>query len=239
VSITIPSATPSPSGDPVLLVHGMASSFELNWREPGWVDLLTEAGREVIGVDLMGHGTAPKPHEPEPYVVLEERVLDALPATGTVAAVGFSLGAMTLLRAAIAQPDRFSHLVIAGIGGGVFETRGPATELADAIALGEPIEGGMASLFVQFSNHPGNDRLALAACMRADRPAIDRAALAAITCPVLVVLGDQDEAGDPQTLVDAFPDARLKMLRHTEHFGTPKSFDFIDATLEFLDAVPS
>ena len=41
------------------------------------------------------------------------------------------------------------------------------------------------------------------------------------------------------TVVDAFPDARLRMLRNTEHFGTPKSFDFIDSALEFLGAVPS
>lgn len=239
MSITIPPATPTATGAPVLLVHGMASSFELNWREPGWVDLLAEAGREVIGVDLLGHGTAPRPHDPDDYVRLEDRVLDALPASGPVEAIGFSLGAMTLLRAAIAAPERFSKLVVAGIGGGIFESRGPATELADAIAKGEPIEGGMASLFVQFSNHPDNDRLALAACMRADRPAIDRSALATITCPVLVVLGDQDEAGDPSALVEAFPDARLQMLRNTEHFGTPRSFAFIDAALEFLDAVPA
>ncbi|MGE0796306.1 MAG: alpha/beta fold hydrolase [Acidimicrobiia bacterium] len=232
--------TSSPTtGDPVLLVHGMASSFELNWREPGWVDLLADAGRQVIGVDLLGHGEAPKPHDAGSYVVLEDRVLDALPPAGTVEAVGFSLGAMTLLRAALARPERFARLVVAGIGSGIFESRGPATELADAIEKGEPIEGGMASLFVQFANHPGNDRLALAACMRADRPAIDRAALATITCPVLVVLGDQDEAGDPTALVEAFPDARLKVLRNTEHFGTPRSFEFIDATLEFLDAVPT
>jgi pimeloyl-ACP methyl ester carboxylesterase len=239
VSISIPPATPAPTGDPVLLVHGVASSFELNWREPGWVELLAESGREVIGVDLLGHGTAPKPHDPAAYVRLEDRVLEALPASGTVAGVGFSLGAMTLLRAAIAGPERFSRLVIAGIGSGVFETRGPATELAEAIAKGEPIEGGMASLFVQFANHPDNDRLAIAACMGAERPAIDRAALGTITCPVLVVLGDQDEAGDPTALVEAFPDASLKMLRNTEHFGTPRSFAFIDATLEFLDAVPA
>jgi pimeloyl-ACP methyl ester carboxylesterase len=217
----------------------MASSFELNWREPGWVDLLADAGREVIAVDLLGHGTAPKPHDPDAYLTLEDRVVDALPATGTVQAIGFSLGAMTLLRAAIARPERFSKVVLAGIGSGIFESHGPADELADAIAKGEPIEGGMASLFVQFANHPGNDRLALAACMRANRPPIDRTTLATLTCPVLVVLGDHDEAGDPTALVDAFPDARLKVLRNTEHFGTPKSFDFIDAALEFLDAIPA
>lgn len=226
-------------GPPVLLVHGLASSFELNWREFGWVDLLADAGREVIGVDLLGHGTAPKPHDADEYRRLEDRVIEALPAEGQVDAVGFSLGAQTLVRAAVAHPDRFHRIVLAGIGGGIFDaSEGRGGEIADAIEKGEPVEGGLASLFVQFANHPDNDRLALAACMRAERPRIDRAALAAVTCPVLVVLGDQDQAGDPQVLVDAFPDARLRMLRNTEHFGTPKSFDFIDAALEFLDAVP-
>jgi pimeloyl-ACP methyl ester carboxylesterase len=227
-------------GPPVLLVHGFASSFDLNWREFGWPDLLADAGREVIGVDLLGHGDAPKPHEPEAYSSLEGRVLAALPPNGEVDAVGFSLGAQTLVRAALQAPDRFHRIVLAGVGGGLFTGHQPATGMADAIAAGELLEGGgMTSLFVQFANHPENDREALAACMRAERPPIERTALQSIACPVLVVVGDHDEAaGNAEDLVDAFPDARLVTLRNTEHFGTPKSFDFIDASLEFLDAVP-
>jgi hypothetical protein len=30
----------------------------------------------------------------------------------------------------------------------------------------------------------------------------------------------------------------LTLLRRTDHFATPESFGFIDATLEFLDALP-
>ena len=60
----------------------------------------SDAGREVIGVDLLGHGTAPKPHDPEAYADLGARVLDALPDE-PVDAIGFSLGAMTLLRVAM------------------------------------------------------------------------------------------------------------------------------------------
>ena len=29
------------AGDPVLLIHGFASSVRTNWIEPGWVSLLT------------------------------------------------------------------------------------------------------------------------------------------------------------------------------------------------------
>ena len=60
-----------------MLVHGFASSFERNWREPGWSDLLSEAGRQVIGVDLLGHGLADKPHDPQAYAHVDDAVVTA------------------------------------------------------------------------------------------------------------------------------------------------------------------
>ena len=54
---------------------------------------------------------------------------------------------------------------------------------------------------------------------------------------MLVVLGDKDFAGPADPLVDALPNATLRTLRNVDHFATPKSFDFIDAGLEFLDAL--
>src|SRR5436305_9566708 len=103
-SSTYPNAKMAPmSTTPVLLVHGFASSFERNWREPGWVDLLADAGRTTIEVDLLGHGNAPKPHDPAAYADLEARVAEALPADGEVDAIGFSLGARVLLGLASRQ----------------------------------------------------------------------------------------------------------------------------------------
>ena len=43
----------------VVLLHGFATSSERTWREPGWFDLLADAGRRARGVDLLGHGEAP------------------------------------------------------------------------------------------------------------------------------------------------------------------------------------
>ena len=63
---------------PVLLVHGFASSAEHNWRQPGWVDLLQEGGREVIAVDLLGHGNSPHPTSPADYDTVESRVADEI-----------------------------------------------------------------------------------------------------------------------------------------------------------------
>ena len=111
---------------PVVLVHGWGGSFASTWERSGFTALLADAGRDVIGVDLLGHGTAPKPHEPAAYADLTARIVDALP-DGPVDAVGFSLGALTLLRTAIAAPERFQRLVLAGIGRNVFERDDAAT----------------------------------------------------------------------------------------------------------------
>ena len=64
----------APGPDPaVLLVHGFASSAEHNWRQPGWLDLLAEAGRETIAVDLLGIGArALERGDPEPIVAALE-----------------------------------------------------------------------------------------------------------------------------------------------------------------------
>lgn len=225
------------AADPVLLVHGFASSFHLNWEEPGLSYLLQDAGREVVGVDLLGHGEAPKPHDPAAYADLGGRVIDVLPAEGTVDAVGFSMGARTLIEVVSAHPERFGRLVLAGVGQSLFAT-GDKEPLAHAIETGDGGPGGIAALFVSFASGSGNDPKALAACMRRAEPPITAEQLARITCPTLVVIGDKDFAGPADPLVEALPNATSKVLRNVEHFATPKDFGFIDATLEFLGAVP-
>ena len=129
---------------PVLLVHGFASSFERNWREPGWVDILEEEGRQVIGVDLLGHGEAEKPHDPAAYAELERHVARALPPDGPVDAIGFSLGAQLLLRVAAADPGRFGRLVVGGVGASVF-LGGDSEAAARAVEAGETAEGDAAA----------------------------------------------------------------------------------------------
>ena len=225
--------------EPVLLVHGFASSFELNWRKPGWVDLLRESGRTVIGPDLLGHGTAAKPHDPESYKAMELSLLDHLPES-PVDAIGFSMGAQLLLRLAAQSPERFARLIVAGVGERSFESNDPEP-VAQAIESGDSSgEGGtLARAFAQFGAGSANDPKALAACMRARRAPLTAEEVARISIPVLVVLGDRDFVGTADRLMAALPNARLVTLRGVDHFGTPQSFGFIDAALEFIDAVPS
>lgn len=220
---------------PVLLVHGFASSFERNWREPGWVDILEDEGREVIGLDLLGHGTAEKPHDPRAYSDLSSSIRDALPADGQIDAVGFSLGGQLLLKVVAENPDRFRKLVVGGVGDNVFRDGDPEPA-ARAIETGDTSEGdpAVAQAFAVFARSPGNDPSALAACLRRPRSGLDEAALSAMKVPVLVVLGDRDFAGPADRLLQALPDAQLVSLAGADHFGTPKDFRFIEATVDFL-----
>ena len=219
---------------PVLLVHGMASSFDLNWRRTGLADLLADAGREVVPVDLLGHGSAPAPREPEAYADLTARVVEVLPGE-PVDAVGFSLGAHVLLEAAREDPGRFSSLVLAGVGDALLgpQDREP---LARALEAGDPGAPGILGLFVRLAEGSGTDPLALAALVRRPSVPLTEDDLAKVTSPVLLVLGDRDHAWPADRLVAAFPDARLKALKGVDHFATPTDFGFLDATLEFLGA---
>jgi pimeloyl-ACP methyl ester carboxylesterase len=202
----------------------------------------------VVSVDLLGHGKAPKPHDPDAYADLHTRVFEAIDAqvgeAAVVDAIGFSLGAMTLIGAALSQPHRFRRLVLAGIGNNVFERDEAATAAVVAAIeansdTSDSDATNRARLFAQYAHQSGNDPVALAAIMKRERSQLlTPHDLAAITCPVLVAVGDRDFVLPAEPLVAAFPDAQLATLRRTDHFATPESCDFIDAALEFIDAVP-
>ena len=218
------------------MVHGWGGSFRRTWQEAGWDALLEEDGRRVLGVDLLGHGDAPKPHEPAAYEDLTTRITDAIGDHAAVDAIGFSLGAITLLQLACREPQRFRRLVLSGIGANVFRPDGTDAIIAAVEGRGDP-EDIRSQLFSQYANQPGNDPIALAAVLK--RPRVDPITverLARLTFPVLVVLGDRDFAGPADSLVAALPNAKLVTLKKCDHFATPNDFRFIDATLAFLGA---
>jgi len=218
----------------VVLVHGFATSAARTWGDNGWIDLLRDAGRDVVAIDLLGHGTADKPHDPAAYEQLEALVVEQLP-DAPFDAIGFSLGARVLLTIAADRPDRFAHLVVAGVGANLFRDD-PRNEIVDAVNGNAPDDNPAAQYFAGLAAQPGVDREALAACMRSPRPRLDDGRLAKVTMPVLVVLGDRDFAGPADPLMDALPNAKLVTLRNVDHFATPKDFGFIDAALDFIGA---
>ena len=237
------SAGPDAAVRKVLLVHGWGGSWRETWHEPGIDALLSDVGLDPVGIDLLGHGEAEKPGDPEAYADLSGWLLDATRNAGPLDAVGFSLGAMTLLGAAVREPGRFGRLVLAGIGDGTFSPRdddghrrivraleGSAAEDPDGMGADT-----LAQVFRQHAVRPGNDLAALTAIMkRPEPPTLTPADLAVVDVPVLVAIGDRDFAGPADRLAAAFPNGSLTVLRNTDHFATPSSFAFIDAMLGFL-----
>src|SRR2546425_505949 len=56
-------------GDPIVLVHGFASTKEMNWVHPGWVSTLRRAGKRVVALDSRGHGRSTKLYRPADYTI--------------------------------------------------------------------------------------------------------------------------------------------------------------------------
>src|SRR5690349_22801503 len=107
-------------GDPVVLVHGFASTKEVNWVQPGWVTTLTRDGRRVIALDNRGHGASGKLYDPAAYhsAVMAEDVRTLLDHLGLPRAdvMGYSMGARFTAFLALAHPDRVRAAVLGGLG---------------------------------------------------------------------------------------------------------------------------
>src|SRR5262245_21812839 len=107
-------------GEPVVLVHGFASTKEVNWVNPGWVSTVTRAGRRAIALDNRGHGASAKLYDPAAYhsAVMAEDVralLDHL-AIPRADVMGYSMGARIAAFLALAHPDRVRSAVLGGLG---------------------------------------------------------------------------------------------------------------------------
>lgn len=232
----------SGAGEPVLLIHGFASSRVQNWRATTWYKTLNNAGYRVIAMDCRGHGDSDKPHDASFYSY-DKMAGDAIAVLDTVGAdsahlVGYSMGGHIGIELLLAFPQRVRNLVLAGVGErylrAQFDMR---LEIAKAILEPDPdrIANPVARGFRIFAGQPGKDREALAACMRGDRKAPSRDELAHAARPVLVVCGEKDEtSGAPGPLASAFPDARAVVVPGRDHMSAVGDKATKEAALLFL-----
>ena len=103
------------TGDPVMLIHGFASSLQGNWRAPGVIDAIVAAGRQVIAIDCRGHGRSGKPHDPQAYAgtaMADDAiaVLDHL-AIATADLAGYSMGGYLSAVLLLNHPERFRSVI--------------------------------------------------------------------------------------------------------------------------------
>ncbi len=208
------------AGRPVVLLHGLFSSAEVNWIKFGHAARIAVAGCEAIMPDLRGHGASASPHEPAawPQDVLVQD-LAALVAALRLAdydLAGFSLGARTAAGAVLAglTPRR---LVLGGMGlEGLSGWAGRRDFFVDAIDRFGTIRPGDPAYFAQqFMKTMGIDRVA-ARLLLTTLTDIAPERLAEVTMPALVVCGREDhDNGSAARLAGALPDARLEDIPGT------------------------
>jgi pimeloyl-ACP methyl ester carboxylesterase len=229
-------------GRPVLMLHGLFSSAQMNWIRFGHAAKVAEAGFAAVMPDLRAHGDSAKPHDAEAYPdgVLVRDVEVVVEALGLedFDLVGFSLGARTAVASVIAglAPRK---LVLAGMGlEGLSGWNRRVVFFLDAIdRFADVRREDPAFMAVQFMKTMKVDRTAVRLLLGSVQD-IASEALSAVAMPTLVVCGDQDrDNGSPQKLVDALPDARLELVPGT-HMSSVTEPALGEALTKFLAPAP-
>lgn len=232
---------------PVVLLHGLGSSSDHGWRAPGWIDVLADSGRDVLAIDLPGHGPAgggpggrglgqPGPGGPAADQDAAAEVAGRFAELGPVDAVGFSAGAHLLVECAVRGLAPLRRLALLGVGPALVRPHpGAAAAMAAALQSGDESDPQVRMLR-GMTRRAGNDLDSVAAFLRRPQRPPAAADLAAITCPVLVVTGERDPAGSAADLAAMFPDAVGRTIPGADHYSVQGDVRTMDAVLRFLGA---
>ncbi|MEL6878393.1 MAG: alpha/beta hydrolase [Pseudomonadota bacterium] len=230
-------------GRPVVLLHGLFSSADMNWIKWGHAARLAQAGFEAVMLDFRVHGESEAPQDPKCYPpgVL---VRDAAALVGHLGLedgkydlVGFSLGSRTSLHAVGTQVLTPRKLVVCGMGvSGLAEWRKRADFFKRVIDEFDTITRDDPAYYSrQFLKSQGVDRVAARLLLDAMGD-LDLAALANITMPTLVACGvDDQDNGSATELAELLPNATYKEVPGA-HLDSATKPELGQAIVEFLEA---
>jgi pimeloyl-ACP methyl ester carboxylesterase len=235
-------ATGEDRGEPILLIHGFASSHVFNWVNPNWVKTLTEAGRRTIALDNRGHGESEKLYRPDDYasdVMADDarRLLEELEIE-RADVMGYSMGARIAAFLALAHPSLVRSLILGGLGGHLVEGVGLPLGIADAMEAASPdaLTDPQQRAFRAFADQTKSDRAALAACIRGSRQTLTPEEIGRISAPTLVAVGTRDPvAGDPHRLAAFFPNGEALDIPNRDHMLAVGDKAFKAGALAFLE----
>src|SRR5450756_1893365 len=232
-------------GDPILLVHGFASTKDVNWVYPTWVSELRKNGRRVIALDNRGHGASGKLYDAERYHIPTRAgditaLMDHLDVE-RAGVMGYSLGGRMTAWLSLSQPQRLRSAIFGGIGMGLIEGGGPGENVASALEASslDEVTDPVGRTFRAFADQTRSDRRALAACLRGSRRLMTKEEAAGITVPVLIAVGTTDEiAGSAQALGKIIPGARVLDIPNRDHMRAVGDKVYKTGVLEFLSDRP-
>ena len=213
------------SGRPLVLLHGLFSSAQMNWIKWGHHEAIADKGYEVLMLDFRVHGESEAPREPEKYPlnVLVRDVAALVDHLGLedYDLGGFSLGARTSLHAVAHGVLHPARLIVGGMGtAGLGEWAKRSAYFKRVIDEFENIPRGDPAYFsMQFLKSQGVDRVA-ARLLLDTMPDLDLGLLPNVTMPALVVCGDEDrDNGSAPALAELLPNADYVEVPGT-HMGS-------------------
>ena len=229
-------------GAPLVLVHGFASNRGMNWRAPGWYQTLLQAERQVIAIDVRGHGESSKPHDRMLYDegLLAGDIVRLLDHLGIERAdvMGYSMGGFITMCLLHDASTRVRRAIVAGVGENYY---GRGSLETDAIARGlraasaNDVVGTVPRNFRLFAEQGRNDLEALALCMTRERRSFQRDEMMHVETPLLFVLGALDTVTGPVgELAEVVSNARLVMVANRDHMTTVGDKVYKAAVLDFL-----
>jgi pimeloyl-ACP methyl ester carboxylesterase len=228
-------------GQPVLLIHGFASTKDINWLATGWVRQLTHAGFRVVAFDLRGHGASEKFYDSDDYS-LELMAADAAGLIDSLGlsrphVIGYSLGARIAAKLAIGHGARISRVVLSGNGSAMVEEPGDWEQVREALLAPslEDVSDLRGRTYRAFAEKTGSDLGALAACVSCLRERLPGAALRGIENPTLVAVGTRDDvAGSGPELAGIIPRARYLPIENRDHMTAVGDKTHIAGAIDFL-----
>ena len=235
------------SGHPMVLLHGWGVDSRRQWVQTGWIAAL-EGRRRVIAMDCRGHGRSDKllVQSSYSYGAMAEDVLPVMDELAIERAdlFGYSLGAFMAVWLLGHHPDRFSSVIMGGIGDETADSAAAGSRIAAALRTADPaaIDDPLGRAYRTFVDaDPDSDREALALAALQMWPEghpleVGGAGLHGVDIPVLIVDGEKDYPYvlSVDRLVAAIPGARLVTIPDTDHLSVVTDVRFQNAVIDFL-----
>ncbi|WFU44028.1 alpha/beta hydrolase [Bradyrhizobium sp. CB82] len=229
-------------GDPIILVHGFASSKNVNWVYPTWVSELRKNGRRVLALDNRGHGESAKLYDPAQYSIpaMAGDVLALMDHLGIPQAdiMGYSMGGRMTAWLGLNEPQRLRSAILGGIGiGGLIEGTGPGESVAEALEAPslDDVTDPVGRTFRAFADQTRSDRKALAACLRGTRELMKKEQAARIDVPVLIAVGSTDDiAGSAKALGEIIPGSEVLDIPNRDHMRAVGDKVYKTGVIDFL-----
>ncbi len=248
----------NPALPTVVLIHGVLCDHSVWALQSRY---LANHGWNVLAIDLPGHcrSAGSPPASVQEAALFIQALLDAL-GVHQAALVGHSFGSLIAMQAAASMGERISHLVMVGTAYPMKVSQ----PLLDA-SLNEPEKAlHMTNVFSRATLAPPSGAgawvfgasLALGRRVLASNPTVNvfhtgfnacnsydqgLQAMAAVTCPVLMVLGESDQMTTPKNAQPLITQAKesgkalqVKLIPHGHHQMSESPDETLDALINFL-----